>query len=603
MRTNRTTAIRPLTRLAAVGAVVGSASLLLVGALQVQAGAAGSAPYNTTTVVTAAPTTVYTGQSVTLTAKLGSSGHGVPGGTVTFAVVGADSSVANCDGGSDAIAVAAGAAVCTISGGLVAGSGPYAVTASYADTADSNYNPSSGTKSVTVRAGKTTTSVTSAVNPSVTGQAVSFQAAVAPVAPAAGAPSGAVTFSGVTCDGGSNTIAVSGGLAQCVIAGGLAAQSTQIIVSGAYSGDSGFAASSGTVKQTAAQAGATVALAADPNNCVGAVCTVGQGTPVSFTGTVASTGTDGGTGVPTGNLVFTIVKAGTKTGLTCDGGSNTIALAGGQATCSVANGLAASVYFTVKVTLVSPGYSAPSATMYENSALAGTNTTIDPSTLHGLGAGQSFTVDATVTPVGYGGSNSPTGYVNVLVCGNNSNGNNGCQGGVAPVVAGVAKFLVGGGEYPGAYAVAAIYTGDANFYSSTARTRTAFVDKSTTQLNLNQYGGFVTISGQAAVITATVLAPDGAAGSVLIGPMSGNITFTVTDPGGNPVTCADGNVVPLAISPGQVEGTATCVLPPGTLTTTSPTGSTYAIHANYGGDSDYTVSNAAVNEAVVPAVA
>jgi hypothetical protein len=208
-----------------------------------------------------------------------------------------------------------------------------------------------------------------------------------------------------------------------------------------------------------------------------------------------------------------------------------------------------------------------------------------------------------VTTVGYTGSNSPTGFVNVLVCGNNSNGNNGCQGGVAPVVAGVALFLVGGGEYPGSYTVNAVYTGDANFYSSTAPTRGMFIGKSSTQLNLNQYGGFVTVSGQAAVITATVLAPDGAAGSVLIGPMSGNITFTVTDPGGNPVNCADGNVVPLAISPGQVEGTATCVLPPGTLNTTPPADSTYAIHANYAGDSDYGVSNAAVNETVVPAVA
>jgi len=602
MRTNRFSTVRPMTRLLGAAVAVGSASLLLVGALQVPAGASGSAPWNTTTTVTSSPTTIYTGQPVTLNAKLGSSGHGVPVGTVTFAVVGADSSVANCDGGTNAIVAAGGVATCTISGGLAAGSGPYTVTASYADTSDLNYNPSSGTKSVTVHLGKTSTTVTSATNPSVTGQAVSFQAAVATVAPAAGAPSGTVTFSGVTCDGGTNAVPVSGGLAQCVISGGLAAQSAPIIVSGAYSGDTGFAASSGTVKQTVGQAGATVTLAATPNNCVGAVCTIGQGTPISFTGTTNSVGTDGGTGVPTGNLVFTILKAGSKTGLTCDGGSNTIALVAGQATCSFASGLAASVYFTVTATLASSGYSAPSSTLYENSALAGTNTTVDPSSLHALGAGQSFTVNATVTPVGYGGSNTPTGFVNVLVCGNNSNGNNGCQGGVATLVAGVASFVVGGGEYPGAYTVAAIYTGDANFFSSTAHTRTLFIGKSSTQLNLNQYGGFVTVSGQAAVITATVLAPDGAAGSVLIGPMSGNITFTVTDPGGNPVLCADGNVVPLAISPGQVEGTATCVLPPGSLTTTSLTGSTYAVHANYGGDSDYGVSNAAVNEAVVPAV-
>jgi len=212
-------------------------------------------------------------------------------------------------------------------------------------------------------------------------------------------------------------------------------------------------------------------------------------------------------------------------------------------------------------------------------------------------------VRAFVTTVGYAGSNTPTGFVNFLVCGSNSQGVNSCQGGVAPVAAVAATFLVGGGEVPGSYTVVAVYTGDANFYTSTSRTRGIFVTRSPTQVLLNQYGGFVTISGQTAVITATVNAPDGAAGSVLIGPMSGNVTFTITDPGSNPVTCADGNVVPLATSPGQVEGTATCVLPPGTLTTTPPANSTYTVQVSYAGDFNYLASAASVSEVVVPAVA
>ena len=223
---------------------------------------------------------------------------------------------------------------------------------------------------------------------------MSFNATVAAVAPAIGTPSGSVTFAGVSCDGG-NTITLSGGLAQCVISGGLASQTTPILVTGAYSGDPQFLTRTGNVKQTVSKAGG----------------------------------------------------------------------------------------------------------------------------------------------------------------------------------------------------------------SSTSHLRNFFIGKSTTTLTLSQYGGFVTVSGDAATITATVVAPNGAAGSVLIGPMSGNITFTITDSLGTPVTCVGGNSVPLAIDLGQVEGTATCFLAPGSVTTASPSGSTYTIQANYGGDSNYVVSNAQVKLAVVPPIA
>lgn len=596
MRTSPTT-----TRLVATAAAIGSTALLLAGALQSPAGAVSPPPYNTATTVAASPGSPFTGQSLTVTAKVGSIAHGVPNGTVTFTVTGADASVANCDSGN-AVVFTGGTASCTITGGFLAGNGPYTAAAAYSDTADSNYKPSSGSKSVTVKAGKTTTVVTSSINPSVTGQSVSFTAAVAGVAPAVGSPSGSVTFSGITCDGGTNAIAVSGGLALCVVAGGPSVASSPLIVAGAYSGNSGFLGSSGQVKQTIAQAAATVTLSAVPNNCVGNICNVGQGTAVSFTGTAASTGADGGTGVPSGNLVFSVVKAGSKTGITCDGGTNTIPLAAGQATCNMAAGLVASVYFTVKATLVSPGYSASTATLFENSQLAGTSTTVDP--LKNIGAGQTFTVNAHVATAGYSGSNAPTGFVNVLVCGSNSNGPNGCQGGAAPLdSSGLAQFQVGGGEFPGGYTVAAIYNGDANFYSSTSRTRLSFIGKSGTMLSLNQYGGFVTMAGNAATITATVIAPNGAAGSTLVGPMTGTITFAVTDPGGAAVNCAGGNAVALATSPGQVEGTATCFLPPGSLTTVAPNNTLYSVHANYGGDSDYGMSNAMVTEVVVPPIA
>ena len=46
---------------------------------------------------------------------------------------------------------------------------------------------------------------------------------------------------------------------------------------------------------------------------------------------------------------------------------------------------------------------------------------------------KTFNVTAVVQPIaGYTGSNVPTGYVNILVCGGNSNGNDGCEGGLPP---------------------------------------------------------------------------------------------------------------------------------------------------------------------------
>ncbi len=603
MRAHRGSSGRRLSRSSAVAAGVASAALLLVGVLQVPAGAAG-APYVTTTAVVLPTASVFTGGPVTLTARVDTYAHGVAAGTMTFSVLGADSTPFTCDNGDalNNVVFTGGSAVCTISGGLSAADSPYSVSASYSDTAGTTLSPSTSVaKSLTVKPGKTTTTVSPSVNPSATGQAVTFTAAVATVAPAVGAPTGTVTFAGVTCDGGTNVIAVVGGLAPCAVSLGVLAPSGSLVVSGVYSGDSGFATSTGSVKQIVNPAGSTVTLVPSTGTCTGDLCTIGQGIGVSFTGTVATTGLDGGSGVPTGSLVFSIVKSGAKTSLTCDGGSNTVALVAGAATCNLSGGLAASVYFTVTAKLVAPGYSAPAATLYENSQLTGTSTTISP--IKAGGAGSSFTVTAIVAPLSSSGSITPTGFVNVLVCGSNSNGYDGCQGGAAPVGAGgVAQFLVGGGEIPGSYTVSAVYTGDANFYTSTAHNRGVVVGRSPTNLTLLQSGGFATISGQAVSITATLVAPDGAAGSVLIGPMTGNITFTVTDPSGAPVACADGNSVPLAIGPGQVEGTATCYLPPGTLTTTSPTGSTYVIGASYSGDTNYNPSTATDDEAVVQAV-
>jgi hypothetical protein len=590
---------RPLRRLLAGAALIGSTTALLAGALAVPAGAAGSGPLATKVAISSGVSNLHTGQAVTFTATVTSTPHHVPGGQVTFSITGADASTVNCDAG-DVQTLTSGTATCGVAAGLLAASGPFTVVAQYADTVDSSYQASTGTRTQAVNLGTTATTVTPQVTPAVTGEPLAFTAAVAASGASTGSPTGTVTFGGVTCDGGSNVQPLVGGTAQCTVSGGLVSQKPAYQVTAAYSGDSNFAASTGTGSQVVSPAATTITLTPSAGSCTGDVCTIGAGSAVNFVATAAASGTDSGSGTPGGTFTFAILKPGSKTSYPCDGGSNVIPLVGGTATCTISAGLPAVVYYQVSATLAATGYQPGVASLYENASLA--STTVTTSVPKTIGAGQTFDVTAVVKPISsYTGSNVPTGYVNITVCGGNSNGNNGCQGGAAPVgPGGVAVLTVGGGEFPGNYSFQAIYTGDSNFYSSNAKAKSTFIDRSPTTLALSEPGGFVSTDGSAVAITASVVVPDGADGSSLVGPPTGNVTFVITDPNGNPVTCQGGNVQALPDSPFQTQGSVTCFLPPGTLTDLTPPQTDYTVQVNYGGDSDYGQSAAKADQIVVP---
>jgi hypothetical protein len=481
----------------------------------------------------------------------------------------------------------------------LAASGPYTVVAQYVDTVDSSYQGSTGTRTQVVNLGTTATTVTPQVTPAVTGEPLVFTAAVAASGVSTGSPTGTVTFGGVTCDGGTNVETLTSGTAQCTVSGGLVSQKAPYPVTAAYSGDNNFASSTGTGDQVVDPAATTITLTPSAGSCSGDVCTIGAGTAVSFVATAAASGTDSGSGTPGGTFTFAILKPGTKASYPCDGGSNVIPLVGGTATCTISAGLPAVVYYQVSATLASPGYQPGVASLFENASLA--STTVTTSVPKTIGAGQTFDVTAVVKPIAsYTGSNVPTGFVNITVCGGNSNGNNGCQGGAAAVgPGGVATLVVGGGEFPGLYSYQAIYTGDTNFYTSNAKAKNMFIDRSATSLTLSEPGGFVSVDGSAVTITATVVVPDGADGSSLVGPPTGNVTFTITDPDGNPVTCQGGNVQALPDSSYQTQGSVTCFLPPGSLVDTTPPQTDYTVQASYSGDSDYGQSNASAVQVVV----
>jgi hypothetical protein len=238
-----------------------------------------TAAKTTTTLDTSAPTAVF-GQTELLTATV-TSAAGVPAGTVTFldgtTVLGA------------APVNAAGQATLAVSLGV----GDHALTASFAGTGGFT-GSTSPTVTETVNRAATTVALLSSVNPAVTGQAVTFTATVAAVAPGAGTPTGTVTFQDDNVVLG--TVAVG--------PGGTATFTTTFAAAGGhaitavYNGDPNFGASrqalTEQVSPPAARQPTATTLAASANPAV-----VGQA--VTFTAMVRG---PAGVGTPTGTVTF-----------------------------------------------------------------------------------------------------------------------------------------------------------------------------------------------------------------------------------------------------------------------------------------------------------
>jgi Bacterial Ig-like domain (group 3)/Domain of unknown function (DUF4214)/RTX calcium-binding nonapeptide repeat (4 copies) len=191
----------------------------------------GQAVATTTTLRTSTALAVF-GQVELLGATVNAP-SGTPTGTVTF-----------LDGNTvlgTAPVNAAGQATLTVSLGV----GSHALTASFAGTGDFA-GSASAAAAVTVNRAATAVALSSSVNPAVTGQAVTFRATVAAVAPGAGTPTGTVTFQ----DGD----AVLGTVAVGV--DGLATLTTRFATAGGhaitavYSGDQNFVASSQVLTET-----------------------------------------------------------------------------------------------------------------------------------------------------------------------------------------------------------------------------------------------------------------------------------------------------------------------------------------------------------------
>jgi VCBS repeat-containing protein len=172
-------------------------------------------------------------QTVTFTTTVSAvaPGAGAPTGTVTF------SDGATSLGSASLVNGQASLTTSTL------GVGSHSITATYGG--DGNFNSSSSTLAQTVNKASTTTTLSSSANPSAIGQPVTFTATVNVVAPAAGTPTGTVTFRD-----GSTTLAT-----EPLGSNGTASFSTSTLavashlITAVYSGDSNFNGSTGSLTQ------------------------------------------------------------------------------------------------------------------------------------------------------------------------------------------------------------------------------------------------------------------------------------------------------------------------------------------------------------------
>ena len=224
----------------------------------------------TTTTVTSSANPAAVGQTVTYTATVSP----VPdGGTVAFSDDGAP--IAGCS--SRHVDTSTGTATCEMSDKIA---GPHPITAAY--SGDTAFTASTGSLTETVGQAVTTTTVTSSANPAAVGQTVTYTATVSPVP-----DGGTVAFSddGAPIAGcSSRHVDTSTGTATCEMSDKIAGPHP---ITAAYSGDTAFTASTGSLTETVGQAVTTTTVTSSANPAA-----VGQ--TVTYTATVSPV-PDGGT--------------------------------------------------------------------------------------------------------------------------------------------------------------------------------------------------------------------------------------------------------------------------------------------------------------------
>jgi large repetitive protein len=492
-------------------------------------------PASTSTSLASSVNPSVTGQSVTATAtvSVAAPGSGLPTGTVAFLDDG--TTVAGC-----AAQAVTGAGVATCDDAFVA-AGAESITAVYSGDAD--FSSSTGAAlTQTINQGATSTVGTSSVNPSVSGESVSYTGTVSAVAPASGTPTGTANFlDGASDITGCDAQPLVGGVASCnVVYAGAGSHSITVI----YSGDPNFIGStSSVVAQTVSPAATSTSLASSVNPSV-------TGQPVTITATLSVNAP--GSGTPTGTVSFQ------NDGTTIAGCAANPVSGIGIATCAdtfvAAGAEAVTAIYSGDTNFISSTSPILTQTINQGATAIVVTSSVDPSV-----AGESVSYTSVVT-AGVPASGSPTGSVAFL---DGASTIPGC--GAQPLVAGTASCNM---TYAGvgAQAIAAVYSGDPNFTPSTSPILTQTVNPGATSTLLTSSAD-PTVTGQSVTYTAAVTA---------LAPASGIPTGTATFMDG--ATTISGCLVQPLIG-----GVAACSLVYAGI-------GTHAITAIYNGDPNFTPS-------------
>jgi len=280
----------------------------------------------------------------------------------------------------------------------------------------------------------TTSVVTSATNPSVFGQSVTFTATVTAVAPGSGTPTGSITF----LDG-------SNALGTATLSGGKATFKTSALAAGphtitvSYSGDGNFVTStSGPMTQAVNQAATTTKVTSSANPSI-------FGESVTFTATVKAVAP--GSGTPTGTVSFLDGSTSLGTGT----------LSGGTATLSISTLAAAAHSITVVYEGDANFLTNTSGILTQTVKQAATTSSVSSSVNPSV-SGQAVTFTATIAPVSPG-SGTPTGTVTF--------DDGSTVLGTITLTNGTASFTTSTLAV-GTHSIKIVYAGDTNFKTSTS---------------------------------------------------------------------------------------------------------------------------------------
>ena len=277
---------------------------------------------------------------------------------------------------------------------------------------------------------------------------------------------------------------------------------------------------------------------------------VATGGSFSFTATVTGAGV-----TPTGTVTWTVTDP-NGVGVAC---APSTLDGSGEGTCTV-TGAIAGTYSATADYGGDANYAASSGQDTTASIAKATAGTTVNDNAAGVATGGSFSFTATVTGAGV----TPTGTVTWTVTDPNGVG-----------VACAPSTLDGSGEgtctvtgaIAGTYSATADYGGDANYAASSGQDTTASIAKATAGTTVNDNAAGVATGGSFS-FTATVSGPG-------VTP-TGSVTWTVTNPTGQAVSCA----------PSTLDGSGE-----GTCTVTGAIAGTYSATADYGGDANYAASS------------